>query len=633
MEEGNEDFVGSLLRDSPETTSPSNPLSLDDSQAPLDVMPISSRMGPPADMPIAKKPKATNPKPSKGKSSKEPPTLQSFKVKIVLGLIIEYQLPPIRNYYDIPDEVMTRIPLEGESVDTTSTKVAPSKEVLTVFQVVCLAVGVLPNMALFSTMYNVIHKDPWLISKLPLPPRTSFIPKRWIKLSLPVGSSCGFSPRETQAEVDKLKEGFPNALPHEVFCYRDVLIKTELAKGAKKFPNITLLNLLLQTNASGSCTMPHKVSFKAVTSGKDPLARIFKIKGSSARDTSSEVPPVAPPPKKSKKTPKETPVSEPSLPFVPPESSSTYMGPLLEVPYSLHSGLTVTEGIISRKDTPTASLWLKNYMMKKDMEGVLQYSTPGDLQDSFSHFQLKATECTYGLSLKWRECEESQARLEAEKTSLEKRLAEVLRERDEARACAHDLEDKYGDLQAVRDGLFKSKSDLSLRNDKDVVALKKSLEESEGCSHALKTQLDSSHMLLANIEQQVEQLSLRPTPEAVIERFKEGEKLDNLLIDNTVSIMKKFFLEVYPKFPGIHSMFPEFVGKTFCQEYVVPLTDTEEEEDEKKMMLTRKIIFLEAMMLRVIKTSGKRINPFVFLLISLSFVSSDLQLVRVPLPL
>ncbi|GAA0168506.1 hypothetical protein LIER_23210 [Lithospermum erythrorhizon] len=95
-------------------------------------------------------------------------------------------------------------------------------------------------------------------------------------------------------------------------------------------------------------------------------------------------------------------------------------------------------------------------MLKRDMEGVLQYSTQGDLHDSFSHFQLKAFECAYRMSLKWRESEVSRARLKSEKTSLERRLVEVLRERDETRAYARDLEGKYEDLQSVRHGIIKS---------------------------------------------------------------------------------------------------------------------------------------------------------------------------------
>ncbi|GAA0168507.1 hypothetical protein LIER_23211 [Lithospermum erythrorhizon] len=72
-------------------------------------------------------------------------------------------------------------------------------------------------------------------------------------------------------------------------------------------------------------------------------------------------------------------------------------------------------------------------------------------------------------------------------------------------------------------------------------------------SRDLKAQLDSSQMLLANAEQLVEHLSQRPSPKAIIEKFKE----------------------VYEEFPGIHSMFLEFVQKTFGQEYVVPFTGGE----------------------------------------------------------
>ncbi|GAA0162102.1 hypothetical protein LIER_18273 [Lithospermum erythrorhizon] len=194
------------------------------------------------------------------------------------------------------------------------------------------------------------------------------------------------------------------------------------------------------------------------------------------------------------------------------------------------------------------------------MEGILQYSSPSELHDAYSHFQLKATECAHELFLKWKEFEDSRAASETEKFSLERCLSEVLRERDEARAQADDLRDKYEDLQAVRDRLVKSKSDISHQYDTYVAALKTSLEESEQQSRDLKVGLDSSQQLLADLEKQLEQLSLRPPPEVVIERIKEGQKFKDLLIDNTVSIMKTFSLKVYPEFPGIHSMFPEFVG-------------------------------------------------------------------------
>ncbi|GAA0170007.1 hypothetical protein LIER_24368 [Lithospermum erythrorhizon] len=145
---------------------------------------------------------------------------------------------------------------------------------------------------------------------------------------------------------------------------------------------------------------------------------------------------------------------------------------------------------------------------------------------------------------------------------------------------AEDIENKYEDLQAVRDGLFKSKFELSRRYDKDVASLKRSLDESKECSRDLKAQLDSSKLLLADFDKQMEQLSQRPTPEVVLERFKEGENFYNIIIDNTISIMKKFYAEdIYLVFPSIYSLFREFVEKHFGREYVVPLADEDDEEE------------------------------------------------------
>ncbi|GAA0155146.1 hypothetical protein LIER_12941 [Lithospermum erythrorhizon] len=280
---------------------------------------------------------------------------------------------------------------------------------------------------------------------------------------------------KTQTEVEKLQTGFPHALPHKVFCDKDVLNKDRLTKGVDKFLNTTLLELLSLKHSSGEWVMPHKVSFKAVTAGKNPLARISKRKNTAAQGIFLETSAVAPAPKNSKKAPKE-------------------------------SNLEVT---------------------------------PVDFE---------ATECAHGLFLKWKESKDSRADSEAEKASLEKGLSEVLRDRDEARTQADDLRGKYEDLQAVRDGLVKYRSDLSHQYDTNVTALKTSLEESEQRLGTL--------------------------------RFKEGQNYKDLLIDNTISIMKTFCLKVYPDFLGIHSMFPEFVGEHFGEEYAVPLTDGEEEEND-----------------------------------------------------
>ncbi|GAA0183213.1 hypothetical protein LIER_30671 [Lithospermum erythrorhizon] len=244
--------------------------------------------------------------------------------------------------------------------------------------------------------------------------------------------------------------------------------------------------------------------------------------------------------------PKSSSISPPS------KVSSSFDANPLGVPYCLPSGITVTKKTVSRREEPTTSLLLKNCTLQKDMEGIMGYSSPTELQDAFSHFHLKefssfsfkylmiflslirglltfmqSTECAHGLFLKWKESEKSRATSETEKTSLENFLSDVIRERDEARAQAEVLKNKHEHLQAVCDGLVKSKSDLSYKHEVEVGILKSSLEESKQRSQDLKAQLASSQQLLAALEKQLEQLSTRPSPEVVIKREEESDDGDS----------------------------------------------------------------------------------------------------------
>ncbi|GAA0154467.1 hypothetical protein LIER_12439 [Lithospermum erythrorhizon] len=393
---------------------------MDDSQGFLDVMPLRSIIGPPANVPPTRGQQVTQSETSKSKRSKDPPTLDQVRAKTVPGLITEAQLRAIRNHYDFSDEGLS----------------ATSK---------------------------------WL-----LPNITSYTPRRWIKLRPAVGSGCGFWPKgdsgmtfvlispwpilpfmprtlpRHKGDIDKLRAGFPEAIPHEVFCDRDVLIKAGLTKGADNFPKFKLLALLSHKHAFGNCTMPHKVAYKSITSGKDVLARVSKRKGSSVLESSTTT-------GKAKKALKvkvyaaalsvtTPPEATPSVPeavveafgppslraqhpitivipdqvspssgksdsssLPPPESASGSDGPWLPIPYTLLSGVTETEDTVSKVNSSTTSL-----LMKK----------------------MYATECTYGLSLKWKEAEKSLAKLADEKTSLEERLNEAL-------SLADNVESKY----------------------------------------------------------------------------------------------------------------------------------------------------------------------------------------------
>ncbi|GAA0160091.1 hypothetical protein LIER_38974 [Lithospermum erythrorhizon] len=222
--------------------------------------------------------------------------------------------------------------------------------------------------------------------------------------SLSTSILCSEDSTKTQAGVEKLRTGFPRALPHEVFCDGDVLIKAGLTKGVDKFPNTTLRDLLSLKHSSGDCVMLHKVNFKVVTTGKDHLARISKRQSAVVSKNSSGTPPLAPASKKSQKItkkviPEDAPVItvHPGLDIVPStqesapinsssKTSSSSGSDFLGVHYSFPLGITVTEKTVSQREEPTASLLLKNYMLKGDMEGIMGYSIPTELHEAFSHF-------------------------------------------------------------------------------------------------------------------------------------------------------------------------------------------------------------------------------------------------------
>ncbi|GAA0146170.1 hypothetical protein LIER_06187 [Lithospermum erythrorhizon] len=129
------------------------------------------------------------------------------------------------------------------------------------------------------------------------------------------------------------------------------------------------MELLLQKSSLGSCIMPHKVNFIAITTGKDPLAQISKRKGKSASEPSLETLSAALPPKKSKKVPK---ISAPVVDLPPAEVSTEVSEPRL--PSLLDPVTIILSNRVASEEAP-------------------------------------AIECAYGLSLKWRESEESELSL------------------------------------------------------------------------------------------------------------------------------------------------------------------------------------------------------------------------------
>ncbi|GAA0142552.1 hypothetical protein LIER_42730 [Lithospermum erythrorhizon] len=94
MSQTSDEFVGSLLRDSPDTTNVGNvprvdSANVDDSQGPLNVMPLPISNAPSNNVPVVQGSKVAPLEASKGKWSKDPPTSEQVKAKTIPGLITE----------------------------------------------------------------------------------------------------------------------------------------------------------------------------------------------------------------------------------------------------------------------------------------------------------------------------------------------------------------------------------------------------------------------------------------------------------------------------------------------------------------------------------------------------------------
>ncbi|GAA0159035.1 hypothetical protein LIER_15917 [Lithospermum erythrorhizon] len=208
----------------------------------------------------------------------------------------------------------------------------------------------------------------------------------------------------------------------------------------------------------GHISCPHKVSFKAVTLGKDPLAKVSKRKSKT--------------------------VNHPRFLFQPLP------------PRDL--------GRLQRRYTSLISRVL--YLLSQFL-----------LPESHLSYSFRSMACARGLFLRWSECEESRAASEVDKISLEKRLSEVIRKRDEARAQADhfkaqafDFNNKHADIQSVCAGLVKSKSNLSSKQERELIVFNSSLEEAAVHIKEFQSQNRDTRKLLAG---SLEELRWRPLPE------------------------------------------------------------------------------------------------------------------------
>ncbi|GAA0142556.1 hypothetical protein LIER_42732 [Lithospermum erythrorhizon] len=188
------------------------------------------------------------------------------------------------------------------------------------------------------------------------------------------------------------------------------------------------------------------------------------------------------------------------------------MGPWLPTPYTLPSGVTVTKETISKVKSSTTSLLMNNYMLRKDVEGILTGASLDELHNTFSHFQLRVSPHLLGFILNLLLPSFVLIKMVFILGHEEERLNEA--------SALMKLRTKIKILWRFVTVFFNPRLDLTNHYQADITALKRSLEEFQYTSQGLRTQLDYSQLVLADKEKKLEELSLHPSREAVVEAYK-----------------------------------------------------------------------------------------------------------------
>ncbi|GAA0145978.1 hypothetical protein LIER_06037 [Lithospermum erythrorhizon] len=182
-------------------------------------------------------------------------------------------------------------------------------------------------------------------------------------------------------------------------------------------------------------------------------------------------------PNKSKpRSPRHSP--EASVGFMPIGSEEGYKSDhpyFVDAPYILPSGVKVTDDSVSRPIHFLATDMLKNCMLRAEVLRAMKVQSPTRLHKKFPHYQLRATETAYAMSLQWAESERVAREFELVKSSVGEEMRKVREERDLALAEKDKITRKYetllqsqeelevvkADSQKMASDLEKSRDDMS----------------------------------------------------------------------------------------------------------------------------------------------------------------------------
>ncbi|GAA0157003.1 hypothetical protein LIER_38386 [Lithospermum erythrorhizon] len=282
----------------------------------VETVQLSKKRKRPTDKRPSKKaatPAADGKEATKKKGAMVSQTLEGFRKVIVTNAVATGHLRHIRDHYGVEIVVKVKIPLAGETIDAplvdptagrgdpmvegytpicwefmnygirlpastfinsvlTAIDRAPGQlgpfawASLTAFQVVCLSVGVVPSLNLFSRIFNVAHTGALLHFHTRSGVRNMLYHGKPWKASPTRWHKYWFLTKDAFSDegLKKLEEGFPQTLALDVFCDPDVIVKAGLSKGVNNFPNTVLATLLGMKE--GKPVVPQQVSYLDVIS-------------------------------------------------------------------------------------------------------------------------------------------------------------------------------------------------------------------------------------------------------------------------------------------------------------------------------------------------------------------------------
>ncbi|GAA0186556.1 hypothetical protein LIER_33844 [Lithospermum erythrorhizon] len=179
-------------------------------------------------------------------------------------------------------------------------------------------------------------------------------------------------------------------------------------------------------------------------------------------------------------------------------------------------------------------------MLRAEVLGAMKIQSPTRLHQQFAHYQLRATEAAYSMSLQWEEAARANAEFERERSEFLKEKDKFKKAKSSIGTSMQMLREERESALARKDKTLKKIEDLLGYNEKlicDHVAsemkLKSQVEKAAFDSEKLNAEISETRSLLENCLVEKEKLNSQlvldeNSAASAVEDFKESNLFDNL---------------------------------------------------------------------------------------------------------